>query len=311
MSYCIYILVGPGDATIRRTSDMLESFWHFAPANQIVDCYLVADNCLSLDSVQTWLDKFQTLHVIPNPLSNSSASINDRVTAGTLTAIGAISSASTEYDFVLKLDDDALVIGDFFYRLKTLFSSNSQIGKVGTLHHFPDGAERPGLKSWAPKVEAATSLSSAFREFRRTIRGQRSNSTLMAGFKRFKVRSMARTHGYTPGLHVQGGSYALSFDCVRSIKNQWPDAFLFNHTGLGEDVTLSLLCMSVGFELLNYNQTDEVFGIWWRTPTLSPTELVNRNYAIIHSLKYEDANKEVDVRKFFKDTRLKSPDSIA
>ncbi len=313
MRYCVYILLGPGEATIRRTEDLLQSLWSYAPPDQSVDCYLVTDNCTHLNELQPLLNPFSELLILPNPLSNKTDCTNDRVTAGVFTAIGAIAKSSVSYSFVLKLDDDALIINPFHARLQQLFEQDHHAGMAGTLDCFPDGSPRPGLKSWAPKVRMAVSPRSAFREFRRSLAGHRPDSLHLNGFRRALIAKKARSEGYRDGLHVQGGSYALSHECTKAIAKISRGPCLFHHTGLGEDTALSLTTMAAGYQLRNFNRPGETFGVWWRTPTLKPAELQDRGHAIVHSVKYDNAEEEQSVRDYYRRQRTASerPYSVA
>ena len=124
-----------------------------------------------------------------------------------------------------------------------MFGQGDEIGMAGTVDCFPDGSSRPGLETWAPKVEMAVSLSSALREFRRSMAGHRPDASAINGFRRFLAAVKARRNGYRNGLHVQGGSYALSHTCAKRIATITRDPFFFNHTGLGEDTSVSLVAM--------------------------------------------------------------------
>lgn len=282
---------------------MLESFWSYCDPNWDIDLYLVNDNSQYLDQLQPYFQSFRNTVITDNPLTRKSDHVMERMTAGTLHALNLMEPKCREYDYILKLDDDALVIGEFHQRLKDFFVDHINAGMIGSQTHFPDGLERPGNESWAPVVEKAISGKFIFPELRRYLRGHRPNAKVNHAVTRFLIGRSATRHKYTPGMHVQGGSYAISAKAVARVVRRLGDPQIFNYTDIGEDVALSLLVKSVGLELYNYNQSDEVFGVWWRTPTLSPAELVNRNYAIVHSIKYEDSQEEETIREYFRQRR--------
>lgn len=303
MSFAVFMLIGPGEITLRRSKDMLDSFWRFNRPDWDIDLYLINDGNQQLDDLSGELALFRQVYSLDNPLTGRSQVLMDRLTAGAIVGWNAVADSGKHYDYILKLDDDALIIGEFHSRLRNWFVDNPHAGKVGTLSHFPDGKPRPGNSTWAPVVKNGTTSSRLWPEFKRKLRGHLPDSAWSHPVRRYLVGRRAKGHGYTDGTHVQGGSYALSLSAITKIGREFRDPLLFNYTGIGEDVAVSLLVKSVGLQLHQYNQPGEVFAVWWRTPTLAPSDLLDRQYAIVHSIKYDDADEEHRIRGYFKAKR--------
>ena len=81
------------------------------------------------------------------------------------------------------------------------------------------------------------------------------------------------------------------------------DPAMFNGSGLGEDVCTALLVKAAGFELMDFNHPGEIFGVWWQAPDLPLDEIVDRKYAVIHSIKDFPSQSEAEIRRFFANRR--------
>jgi hypothetical protein len=69
---------------------------------------------------------------------------------------------------------------------------------------------------------------------------------------------------------------------------------------LGEDVVMGLMCGAAGLRMDNLVAPGQVFGVSWQDLPASPTELVERGYSIIHSLKTGKYGTEESLRAWFR-----------
>jgi len=248
--------------------------------------------------------------------------------AGVLHAVKTLSQKYPErYQYLLKLDTDALVIAPFIEKLSKFFNDNEHIGEIGSYLLFPDGEERPGNQEWAPLIMSIGTMRFYFRRryFIKLLEhiGRVTSSNLAWRRKLWFVRiallgsltrhrtwrlilDRATKTGYQPGFHVQGGSYAISGRVLRSpyFQHCIDDCTISYGTNLSEDVLVSLLVIASNFELQDYNRRTQCFGIWWRWPTFDQRELLEREYSIIHSVKHpEGLSAEKEFREFFRALR--------
>ncbi len=281
-------------------ADLLASLIHYEPdACQHCDVWIANDGNQSLAPLKALRKQFNAMHVFANPGHGVSERVWDRHINGTYAAWTQL--RERDYEFVLKLDTDALVINPFVERIGRFFAAYPRAGLIGTHIHFPSGELRPGNFTMGQHVAQCAQPNpapdlvpqGANKAFRKRIAATQG--------ERVELLQAARQHGHFGSQHVQGGGYAVSAALLGELrKRQWPRSVdMFNATGIGEDVASALLCKAAGFELMDCNHPGEVFGVWFQELRLSPDELVARDYAIIHSIKDFPGQSEQDVRAWF------------
>lgn len=290
MGFAVVMLLGPHKDEIVRTQDLLDSIQSFSePEIHKSDLYIVNDGNSRVNILRSNSTFFRNTFFLSNPLTGKPTPILDRHVAGMLYGLRHVVQKEP-YDFVLKVDTDALVINQFYERILAFFRKNPNAGMVGSYIRFPDGSKRPGIEWWAPRVEKVYLI----------------DSNSQRAFRRRKIIRAAKRNGYIYGHHVLGGSYALSANLLREWKRRsmFRNVSLFQGTNLGEDVVVSLLVKTAGFKMMDFNKEGEVFGTWFKQLRFTPDELLSKQYAIIHSLKtFINYQNEIELRKLFKNKR--------
>ncbi|MFV1998509.1 MAG: hypothetical protein ACC641_10925 [Acidiferrobacterales bacterium] len=308
MAFAIFLLVGPAPEEIGRLSDLFEAIAAHEPNNiRECDLYLANDGNSDLQQLGIEVGAFRSVNIFNNPGYGISPYVWDRQTNGTFEALRRISKAesSEPYRFLLKLDTDALVIAPFYERITAFFNAYPRAGSIGTHLHFPSGELRPGnftMMKRIPQCMMANPVPELVANANNKSYQRRVNDTLP---DRRSVISSAQKNGFFASQHVQGGGYALSQSLLQKLRQRnWPSCIdMFNGTGLGEDIATAILTKAAGFELMDCNHPGELFGVWFQELRLTLQDIVERNYAVIHSIKTFDTQSEDNIRRFFKARR--------
>ena len=180
---------------------------------------------------------------------------------------------------VLKMDTDALIIRqrpqDNALRC---FNQNPAIGSIGSFR-----------QSILGPVEMHRYV---HQEVRRLI--DQGNELLRRAFR------LARSHGYEIGNHCQGGGH---FVRIEALRRMWDMGFFelpaFD-TGLEDDFLFSLLLQATGYQLGEL----PIIGTIWQGLAMSPAELEQAGFKIIHSVEFYQNLDETAIRDYFNQSRI-------
>ena len=206
--------------------------------------------------------------------------------------------------FALKLDTDALVIAPFFDQISNAFASDRSLGMIGAYDRSPDGGTRD-WSMWPSRIRrsawpAKLSAPGARRTLRYRPRREREHA-------RATIAAAARNPDYQLGAHCLGGAYAVSERLLASSAG-W-DWRPWAQAGLGEDVVIGLLCGAAGLRMRGMVGNGEPFGVTWTGLPAAPSELVQRGYSVVHSLKDGRHGTEGELRAWFQShTTAVNPD---
>ena len=207
--------------------------------------------------------------------------------------------ANYQFEAVLKIDDDALVIGENPEKEAIkLFKENSRIGIAG-LH----------LQGQYPLVFTGDKWDNNY-----------ARQTLLAGTATWKflkrplvnltLRKLyfkAFFNGYEMGEYVFGGSYFISKICLEKLNVAgYLPLYRLKNAVLSEDHMFSLLAKAVGLELGDLASGNLPFGLAWKGLPASPEMLLQKNKKIIHSTRKWENMGENDIRSYFKEFRQKN-----
>jgi hypothetical protein len=288
--FVVFIPVGPDPEDLRRLEAVTESL--DANVDSSGGLVLVDDGPAGRDLLAHVAWNPEQTAVLRSPLAGSSALANDRMTASTLVFLSWLSASP--YEYALKLDTDALVIGDFRPGLEAAFQDPA-LGLCGACERNVAGGALRDISLWRRQLLLACSpvqvrTGSAPRRIGLHLSGTRARQ------RRFLTRAVisARRHGYRLGEHCLGGSYAVSGAAARAIQiaGDLDDPTITQGTGLSEDVILALLLRSAGFRLRSLVACGEPFALQHRGLLASPEELVAADHAVVHSLKTGDPDSE-------------------
>jgi hypothetical protein len=280
----VVIPVGPS-AIFDYVLDTIHSVTHYTtPSSQIIVIDDSAANVgANLQSHFPGLIVFQT----------SGNSGNEGVLYWWLSLAFLYAYQDYEFDVLLKLDTDALIIGerpeDDAIRF---FKQNPNVGLIGSYKIDCNGDPR----DWSGAArELYTEVS-----WRRLLRKPR----LCMTFRRLLARALV--NGYEPGENVQGGASFMSAQCVQRLA----EAKLLRRKDLRgsilvEDYIFPLLVRSIGMEIGDFATGHLPMAIRWRGLPCSPHDLIVRKKKVIHSTRFwEDMNEE-EIRRFLWEVRSK------
>jgi hypothetical protein len=192
-----------------------------------------------------------------------------------------------DFDVLLRLDDDALVIGpDPDDDAARYFAAHPHVGCLGSYRLTCTGH----IRSFAYPA--------------RTLRHELYSIAVLRHPRRWRaLRSIyveARSHGYKDGEHCLGAACFFSRGALEAMraKGLLADRALAT-SNLGDDHMFGLLVRAAGFELDDFATGDYPLGVALRGLPLSPTELVDSGKKIVHSLKDHDGRNQADLRDEF------------
>lgn len=201
------------------------------------------------------------------------------------------------FDVLLRLDTDALVIGD---RPEDdalrFFRTYPDVGIIGSFRTDSNGDRRDF--SWArEELARESSYQSLLREPRR--------------WRRFfflkRILRGARSHGYQPGEHCLGGAYFISRECIRRLHR---DILLSRQeirwSKLQEDHIFSLLMYSTGLKNGDFVTGDAPMAVRWRGLPCGPERLLADGKKVTHSTRFFGERTEEDIRAFFRRERQRA-----
>jgi hypothetical protein len=150
--FAVFIPVGPNPADLRRVEAVTESLnAHVGSDGALI---LLNDGPADRDlQAHVLWNSAETL-VIRAPLAETTALPNDRMAATTLAFLHWL--AEETYDYSLKLDTDALVIGDFRPALESAFA-DSTVGVCGACERSVSDGPLRDLSFWRRQLLLACS----------------------------------------------------------------------------------------------------------------------------------------------------------
>lgn len=294
--FATLIFVGPGELESSRLKEVVTSLFRFEPGC----CELVLINdgmACTRQQVEGWIPKNCKLTILRNPRNGVGDGWADGLVVGLIAGLKHLSMRDDLY-FVLRLDTDSVVFGQFSERIGTFFQKHPGCGLIGTFRKFPNGEERikPGFM-----VERQTNPYLLSRFLARLMLQTWKPSLILTALRRRSIFLEAERRGYKKGEYVQGGGHALSADFLHTASANLllDDPFLFFYARVGDDLALTVLCFALCFTALDYNGPGEVFAVKNNGLPDSPDALVREGYAIAHSVKGDDRWREDAIRERF------------
>lgn len=288
--FAVIVPIGPDAAELRRFHDLLDSLWSYERGARL---------CVAIDSsphVRNVMPRdqrmpgFVTLH---NPFRGQGEPLMGRLSASLLVGFDLIRRAGP-FDFVLRADTDALIVGEFRDTVSRFLAGHPQTGMLGTLG-FTCCRESP---HYGCEKTAVSDVVDALATMPRDS----------PGFARIEAQlSSAYRNGYVGKEYCQGGIYALPFRTLERMSRfgcfDHPEEWL--PLAVPEDVMMGMLTRTVGLESTDFSLPGEPFGSNWRGLAYSPQEMLRRGHALIHSVKSDPRYSERVLRRFFKSQREK------
>jgi hypothetical protein len=189
-----------------------------------------------------------------------------------------------EFDVLLRLDTDALILGPGIAEAAAgRFERNSGVGALGAYRVGPDGANR----DWTPA--------------RKMIRAELGLRGMRHPAARHRVRALvAGARGYVPGEHALGGAQLLRGDMVRDwYRRGMLDYPELGHSRLGEDHLFGLLTVAAGYRIGDFSGPHDPLSVRWIGLPAAPAELLGAGKLITHSVRSWQDMQEAEIREYF------------
>lgn len=193
-----------------------------------------------------------------------------------------------EFDILLRLDADALLIGEgLFEAAQQRFDKSPRVGVLGAYRIGPDG----GTRNWVPagkNIEAACRL--------RGLRNPAARKTLRS--------LVSSTAAYVPGEHVLGAVAFYRRDILQAMYEggllSLPELVRCN---IPEDHLFGLIAAATGFETVEFSGPDDPMAIRQKGLPSSPEDLVKAGKLVTHSVRSWQNMDEQAIRGYFAERR--------
>jgi hypothetical protein len=193
-----------------------------------------------------------------------------------------------DFDVVLRLDDDALIIGpDPDADAVRYFASHPHVGCLGSFRITCTGYPR------------------SFAHPAKTLRRELYSVAALRHPRRWKalrdLYTLARRQGYEDGEHCLGAACFFSHAALSAMraKGLFANPALVT-TGLGDDHMYGLLVRAAGFEIDDFATGPHPLGVALRGLPMSPGKLMESGKKIVHSLKDHDGRSQAELRDEFR-----------
>jgi hypothetical protein len=286
--FAVIVPIGPGAVELRRFHDLLDSLLRYEQGARLCVAIDSSPHARNVRPRRAGVCRFITLR---NLYQGQGEPLMGRLSASLLTGFDLIRRMGP-FDFVLRADTDALIIGKFRDAVSRFLERHPQTGMLGTLG-FTCRRDSPhyGCEKTAVS-DVVTALEDAPRE---AVAGARIEAHLQA----------ARRNGYAGKEYCQGGIYVLPFRTLERMSARG----CFEHVEdwlpleAPEDVMMGMFARTAGLECSDFSGRGEPFAANWRGLAYSPREMLHRGHALIHSLKNDPQHGERALRRFFRNQR--------
>lgn len=290
--FAVIVPIGPGETEVRRFQELMESLWTYEPKAHLCVAIDSSEETRSLPLSRSWRGcRFVILHA---PFRDQGEPLFGRLSAGILLALRTVHEAGP-FEFVVRLDTDALVIGPFRDAVRSFMELHAQAGMLGTL-----GCT---CRREAPYYRCE---STAISDVIVALDAAQAGSPLVV-----RIREHARLaveNGYAGKEYCQGGAYVLPFQTLVRMSCagclDFPEDWLL--LAVPEDVMIGMYARTVGLRSLDFSLPGQPFGNHFRGLAYSPREMVRRGHSLIHSTKGDVEHSEWHIRRYFRALRRAS-----
>jgi hypothetical protein len=289
-NFAVIVPIGPDATDLRRFHDLLDSLSSYERGASLCVAIDSSPKARDVKPRHSRIPRIVTLH---RPFGERGEPLMGRLSASLLLGFDVIRREGP-FDFVLRADNDALVISEFREAISRFLDGHPQTGMLGTLGHTPCresphyGCEKTAVSDVVTALETTPRDSPGFARIEAQLRD-------------------AYRNGYVGKEYCQGGIYVLPFRTLERMSQcgcfEHPEGWL--PLAVPEDVMIGMLTRTVGLESTDFSMPGEPFASNYRGLAYSPQEMLRRGHALIHSVKSDPQYAESDLRRFFKDQRKK------
>ena len=240
-----------------------------------------------------------TIHELSNPRRGQGSGWAGGLATGVTHGMRWIAE-QTRAPFVVRLDTDALVIGPFVGSVSAAFQRMPNVGMLGSYTRTCQRARRAPANHPIAKIQEKLLRPFAIWKTRSPRRSLQI-SAIGRWRKINQALSMAVAQGYQLGDFVHGGAYAVRSSAIESAMRLGllDDPLAWVNTQMSEDVVVSILISAAGYRLADLVDDGHPFAVQAVGLPDDPQKLIDRGFAIIHSLKGDTRLCESEIREFF------------
>jgi hypothetical protein len=194
---------------------------------------------------------------------------------------------SWEFDLLLRLDDDALLVGSGAEEeAMEAFRGNPGIGCLGSYRVTCMGATR----DFRPAARRVC--------FETSIFGRMADPLRWRSLK--EIYSLAASYGYEAGEHCLGAACFYRREVLATMRDKGllsrPELLT---TRLSDDQLFGMLVKAAGYQIMDFAGPGQPLGLAWRGLPASPRMLLAIGKKIVHSVKsWKDADQDQIRREF-------------
>jgi hypothetical protein len=305
--YSVIVSVGSGEKELSRLKGLLKSLILHEP--EALEQLIVVDDVpegRGLTEVVFDLCPAEKCLVLRNPRRSQGDSWRGGITANALFALTEGLVSATRSAYFLRLDTDSLVIAPFHARISQFFAKHAHCGVAGSCYRVDLNGQPTAPSTWEPPLRklhrCVRMRRKPFWHFEHALFGPRREIRKMISAALLAPKT-GKVQEYRLGNCAQGGGFAVRQELLSDLRDRgWLNGWLWVDTDIGEDSVLSLLATAAGWEVEDFNQPGEVFGVQYQGLFAIPEKLVAAGYGIVHSLKSPNWEDELQLRESF--TRL-------
>lgn len=198
--------------------------------------------------------------------------------------------AADRYDFdtLLRLDDDALLIGPGADQAAIrFFRDNPDVGCLGSYRVTCTGSARD------------------FTPARNRLRRELSPAGAVRHPRRWRMlrrlHALARENGYEDGEHCLGAAAFYSKACIeRFAALGFLERQELRASNLGEDHLFGMMVAATGLRMADFATDGGPLGLAWQGLPASPAELLRMGKTVVHSVKFFGDMDQAAVRAEFR-----------
>jgi hypothetical protein len=190
----------------------------------------------------------------------------------------------TDFDLLLRLDTDALILGPGVAEAAAeRFAGDPALGALGAYRVGPDG----GNRDWTPAAKMVRA-ELGLRGFRHAA-------------ARRRVRALvAGASDYVMGEHALGAAIVFRGDMIREwCRRGMLDYPELSDSILGEDHLFGLLTAAAGYRTGEFSGPGDPLSVRQRGLPASPADLLAAGKLITHSVRSWQDMREDEIRAFF------------
>lgn len=191
---------------------------------------------------------------------------------------------TTEFDLLLRLDADALILGPGIGEAASArFERYPKLGALGAYRTGPDG----GTRDWTPArkvIKAELGL-----------RGLRRPST-----RKTLRKLLADAPGYVLGEHILGAAVVYRGQTIRAMYDRGLlNLAEFANSGVDEDYLFGLITVATGYEMGDFSGPEDPMAVRWKGLPAAPAELLKAGKLVTHSVRSWGGMGEREIREYF------------